>query len=202
MGQRVGQQNSLLLSGFMAKKEREKDPESARRFQMLRDKLKLDQKPLAKKLGLGVSTVQNCEAGYSYSRRTLKRYVEVSGCNRTWLLTGEGEPFPGEQFTGVSEAPQSYTTPSDPLVSAISILKQIYDSNDQTLIQVITLNLLVFQRFLKLHTEISRQSKELDILRGEFDNSIRRLDALESHTEQHKTCTHYPEPPGQNKQPS
>ena len=152
----------------------------ASRLRELRDKIDLYQWQVAEKLGMDTSTLQTHEAGQWPNRANLEKYITFYGCSRAWLMTGEGESFPGqpaERERGVSEATGVYE--SDPLLSAISILKHIFDSGNQTLIQAITLNLLAFQHALQTSTKLSHQSEELDAVKTDLHQYQKRLQALE-----------------------
>jgi DNA-binding XRE family transcriptional regulator len=68
----------------------------AKRLIFLRESCGLSQKQAADKIGLSVSAIQKYEYGQHPSRRNLERIVSAYGCDKTWLLTGAGTPFPGE----------------------------------------------------------------------------------------------------------
>ena len=100
-------------------------------------------------------------------------------------MAGSGEPFPDQpapQDSGVSELSGTQESHADPLVSAISILKQIFDSGNQSLIQAVTLNLRTCQHALQTTTELSRQSSKLDALKDQLQQYQERLQAIEDQT--------------------
>jgi len=53
----------------------------------------LTQDVAALKIGIKYRTYQTHEAGQIPNRNTLKKYIDFYGCDRNWLLTGEGEPY-------------------------------------------------------------------------------------------------------------
>ena len=104
-------------------------------------------------------------------------------------MTGEGEPFPEKQIPGIAEPRESFGKSTDPLLSAFSILKKIFDSNNQTLIQAINTDLIAFEHMLNLQTQISTQTKEIDRLETQINANISRLNILEARME-HQVDSH------------
>lgn len=62
-------------------------------MKQLRHISNLNQKELAEKIGLGVSSIRDHEAGRYPNKNTLQKYVAFFKCNRDWLLTGHSEPY-------------------------------------------------------------------------------------------------------------
>src|SRR5437879_586480 len=50
---------------------------------------------LAAALGVPAATLANYESGVSIPGRVLLAFLEITGANPNWLLTGAGEPFLG-----------------------------------------------------------------------------------------------------------
>jgi transcriptional regulator with XRE-family HTH domain len=63
------------------------------RLKYLREARKLTQPKLAELVGMSYSAIQKHEAGSGVNKTTLNRYVIFYKCDRSWLLTGQGEPF-------------------------------------------------------------------------------------------------------------
>jgi hypothetical protein len=51
------------------------------------------QAPLAARLGVPARTWANYEDGVTMPATVLLRFIEVTGANPAWLLTGEGDSF-------------------------------------------------------------------------------------------------------------
>jgi len=79
-----------------------KDAEFGQRLKLLRKQKKLKQVEAASLIGISYSSLQNHEAGRWPSRSTLEKYLKFYGCDRGWLLTGKGTPFPTTENTDTS----------------------------------------------------------------------------------------------------
>jgi hypothetical protein len=55
---------------------------------------------LAEALGLPFGTWRNYESGVTMPADVLLRFVELTGANPHWLLTGEGDRFAGGRESG------------------------------------------------------------------------------------------------------
>jgi len=83
----------------MAKKM--KDKMFGRRLFMLRNRLELTQDEAAKKIGVSYSAIQSNEAGQRPNSNNLHKYVSFYECSMSWLLTGEGQPYPDGSDTPI-----------------------------------------------------------------------------------------------------
>lgn len=82
------------------RKEKEKTPLSLRLI-WLRNSKGMSQNEVGVALGMASPRVyQKWELGYHPNRKNLDRIIEYYGCSRTWLITGEGDPFPGVTYEG------------------------------------------------------------------------------------------------------
>jgi transcriptional regulator with XRE-family HTH domain len=80
------------------KKKKPKTPFSIRLIK-LRESKGLTQKEAAAALKLNAETTyQNWELGKNPTWRNIDRIIDFYGCSRSWLLTGDGEPYPGVTF--------------------------------------------------------------------------------------------------------
>lgn len=73
-----------------------KDKKFGARLQLLREIFKLTQVIAAKKVNVGYKSLQNHEGGRWPSQKNLQRYVDFYGCDKDWLMTGQGKPFPDD----------------------------------------------------------------------------------------------------------
>jgi len=69
------------------------DSKFGKRLQDLREKRGLTQITAAEQIGVGYKSLQSHEAGYLPNQNNLNKYIEFYGCNKGWLLTGEGHPI-------------------------------------------------------------------------------------------------------------
>ncbi|MBW2052742.1 MAG: helix-turn-helix transcriptional regulator [Deltaproteobacteria bacterium] len=64
------------------------------RLKYLRERLKLNQTEAAINIeGISYGSLQRHEAGHWPNQNNLQKYIDFYGCDRNWLLTGEGEPY-------------------------------------------------------------------------------------------------------------
>jgi len=62
------------------------------RLKWLREKRGLTQGEAAHGIGVSLRSLANHESGRSPGKSSIKLYIDFYGCDRNWLLTGEGEP--------------------------------------------------------------------------------------------------------------
>ena len=72
-----------------------KDIELGKRIAWLRTNRGMEQKAAAEAIGILYTTYQKYEYGNFPSRRNLDKILKYYACFKSWLLTGEGEPFVG-----------------------------------------------------------------------------------------------------------
>ncbi len=72
------------------------------RLKELRKGRGLTKAEAATKIGIKYGTFQRYEYGGRPSSRNIDKIVSYYGCSKAWLLTGEGEPFPGSREAYVS----------------------------------------------------------------------------------------------------
>ena len=152
------------------------DKDFGNRLQWLRENMHLKQTEAAEKTGIKVRSMQSHEVGQWPNRNNLQKYIDFYGCNKVWLLTGEGEPFPGE---GVREPVAEYKAADDPFARSVSGLRQIFESRDQALIAAIQINIQAFQLSVQKDLQMQRQSQEIKDLKEECDALRKRITALE-----------------------
>jgi transcriptional regulator with XRE-family HTH domain len=100
---------------------------------------KLTQKEFASRLGIHEGTVQLYEAGNIPRGDILKRIHTVFHVDMNWLLAGEAEPFPEKKPNGVSQRTAlSFSHQTHPMVEAIGVVREIFDSRNQNLIKALT----------------------------------------------------------------
>jgi hypothetical protein len=84
-----------------------RQPTLARRLREVRQELYGERGGplLAEALHLPARTWRSYEAGADIPGRKLLRFTDISGASLPWLLTGEGEPFPGGTVPAASKCP-------------------------------------------------------------------------------------------------
>jgi phage repressor protein C with HTH and peptisase S24 domain len=73
---------------------RVEDVEFGKRLLLLREMKKLSRAAAVKQLHLGLSALQQYEAGLIPGPINTEKILSFYGCNKAWLLTGEGVPYP------------------------------------------------------------------------------------------------------------
>jgi len=68
------------------------------RLKWLREQKKLSHEAAAAKIGVSLRSLFNHEAGKKPGKGSLKLYIDFYGCDRNWLVTGEGDPFKKEEM--------------------------------------------------------------------------------------------------------
>ena len=152
------------------------------RLQHLRKRLDSTQIDAARDIGLSYKALQDHEGGRIPNRNNIQKYIDFYRCNKVWLLTGEGEPFPGEEVSVkkyVKELAAEYKAADDPFARSVSGLRQIFESQDQALIAAIQINIQAFQLSIQKDLQMRRQSQEIKNLKEECDELKRRITALE-----------------------
>jgi transcriptional regulator with XRE-family HTH domain len=79
------------------------DEEFARRVTLLRNRTALSQAKTSELIGVAVRTYQRYEEWFVPSHSNLQKLCDYFKCEKAWLLTGMGEPFPGETKQPVVE---------------------------------------------------------------------------------------------------
>lgn len=74
----------------------DKDYKLGKRIAWLRENYGLEQKEAADKIGIAYSTCQQYEYGNPPSRKNINKILNYYRCSKSWLLTGEGKPYPGD----------------------------------------------------------------------------------------------------------
>ena len=108
-----------------------KDLELGKRIAWLRKNRHMEQAEAAKKIGIGYHTYQPYEYGNHPSRKNLELILNFYGCSRSWLLTGEGSPYPDQQ-PEKQEIPQEGVVYLNPAVRILNeaIAEAGIDLND------------------------------------------------------------------------
>jgi phage repressor protein C with HTH and peptisase S24 domain len=107
-----------------------KDVEFGDRLTLLRKKKGLSRAAAAKEIGLGLSSLQQYEAGFLPGPINTEKIQSFYGCSKSWLLTGEGEPFPdartkypeacGPETELVADQPEDAQTSKFVLISQVN----------------------------------------------------------------------------------
>lgn len=181
-----------------------KDIEFGNRLERLRKRLKLTQEAACKKIGVTYGSLQRHEGGHNPNPNNLKKYLDFYECDRTWLITGLGHPFSGQdepyiiknrekEFPHIwaSQNLKTHIESSDDLYGQASVgLRAIFNSGDLVSIKAIQANIEAFrlsalreQQNQQYANEIIDLKKKCDILEKENKEFRKRLAALE---EKHK----------------
>ena len=166
-------------------------------------------KDFAKKIGVDVSTVHNYLKGHIPKGDVLQRVRKEFNVDINWLLTGQGRPYiddrmrevveinrqvlsDGEGLWGktkkhevegrefvVTEFKPKNGEAQDPFLSAISGLREIFDSKDQVLTTAIQANIRAFQLAVRREIQNDRQAQQIKTLQAECDELKNRIKALE-----------------------
>jgi transcriptional regulator with XRE-family HTH domain len=75
----------------------QKDPKLGKRIAWLRINFGMEQKEAADKIGIIYGTYQPYEYGKHPSRRKMEQILSFYRCSSSWLLTGEGVPYPEKE---------------------------------------------------------------------------------------------------------
>lgn len=93
----------------------DKDLDLGNRIAWLRKDRGLEQKEAASAIGINYGTYQHYEYGNHPSRKLLSFILQFYGCDKSWLLTGEGVPYPDRPPE--QQAPSASAEPSAPAKS-------------------------------------------------------------------------------------
>lgn len=112
-----------------------KDFKLGKRIAWLRTNRGLEQKPAAEALGILYTTYQKYEYGNFPSRKNIDRILNYYKCAKSWLLTGEGVPYPDKKPAEPTVEPQKDL----PIGSFDKFLDEIKRSRelDQTISELI-----------------------------------------------------------------
>ena len=154
------------------------------RVKKCRKTLGLTQKDLAKKLGIDEKTLQNYEYGSLPKGNNLFYLSRALKCSLDWLVTGEEWHAPGADTTALKaeyppapEPPRPKGQGETQFVEAVGWLKEIFDSNDPGVLQMILVDLKTLARggarretdlYKKLESRMDRMEKLLEE-RGEHE---------------------------------
>lgn len=81
--------------------------EFSKRIKWLRKKKEYKQTEVAHMLGISYGTYQRYEYGYLPKRSNYEKISSFYGCSLSWLMTGDGEPFPSNGPPGIEERYQT-----------------------------------------------------------------------------------------------
>jgi len=98
-----------------------KDIELGKRIVWLRTNRGLEQKAAAEGMGILYTTYQKYEYGNFPSRINIGKILNYYACSKSWLLTGEGVPYPDRP----AEKPDTPSTPGN--VVYLSPAKRLLD---------------------------------------------------------------------------
>lgn len=172
-------------------------------------------KTLASLLGVNVGTLSNYRTMKNLPKASfIVKLCELFECNKEWLMTGKGRPFyktadfyedenssEEKHLSGVTSiiqrpaaamlpAPDYSDTGVDPVIQAMSDIKDIFASGDPILIPAIQANLNAFKRALMREQQFSQVIKEnkalneritnLETLCGRIPELEEKIDSLQT----------------------
>jgi|GEM_PF-4273413 len=110
------------------------DIEFGKRVAFLRRQSGLTQAEIAYKLGVSYSGYQRYEAGGMPNQRNIKRICDFFECNKTWLLTGEGEMMSKSASSVCSDESLTYTHEivHDNLGDGVILLTRIHAAENKS----------------------------------------------------------------------
>lgn len=88
-----------------------KDLNLGKRIAWLRTNRGLEQAEVAKAMGFVYGSYQKYEYGYPPNRRNLEAIIRYYKCSKSWLVTGEGVPYP--------DRPEERPADAQPIVNNI-----------------------------------------------------------------------------------
>lgn len=176
---------------------------------LIKERYSLNNVKLGKKLGVNKNTIQAYGKGKGELKgAAMAAIVKEFGISGEWLISGNGEPFPGArarypdictETTKVNEKPShGYFTPPnhsaaayipaqsqsasgiDPFIQAMSDLKDIFVSGDPILIPAIQANLNAFKRALLREQQFTQIINENKELKETLGNVSAKLAELEN----------------------
>jgi len=135
----------------------------------------------AEDIHISYKSLQNHEAGKLPNKANLKKYIDFYGCDKVWLLTGEGEsPIGVDDQPSISEPRDiNYKTIDTSFGTAVDALKEIFDSYDPVLIDAIRSNLYVFRLYARKDHQIKQQDRDIQELKEKYEELKKRFDSLE-----------------------
>ncbi|MBI5582521.1 MAG: helix-turn-helix transcriptional regulator [Deltaproteobacteria bacterium] len=151
------------------------------RIKWLRNRDGLTQKETARKMGVAYTTFQKFELGNFPKRANLERIVNYYGCSKSWLLTGEGEPFPGQDMT-FREQHATYPNQAKPLdFSLPEAMKMVTDvlTSGTSYATALYLNIQHFDRAIRAENRIAVLEEENKRLNSRLEDMETRLAAIE-----------------------
>ena len=152
----------------------------------------ISQKEFAKNIGVHVTTLQLYETGNIPKGDVLQRIHSMFGVSIDWLLTGEGEPYVNKERTVIpadgrellgedlwKKTGNKDDQGQDPFLSAISDLREIFNSKNPNLIFTAQAGINTLQHSVLLERQNIQQSKEIKDLKDECDALKKRLAKME-----------------------
>jgi transcriptional regulator with XRE-family HTH domain len=179
-----------------------RDDELGRRLLLLRNKKGISRAMAAKEIGMGLSSLQQYEGGFFPGPKNINKLSQYYGCDKGWLLTGQGKPFPGEAAAprpdadGSEAAPphredapanaESRSAPIEFRISdALAMTARVLESRT-SYATALYLNIVHFDRAVSSESIVSKCEEDLRA-QGELLTKMQaRLDDLEN---QNKTLT-------------
>lgn len=173
------------------------------RLRYLRERKNITQPQLADFINISYSSVQKHEADSGMNKSNFKKYLDFYECDRDWLLTGKGDPFPGQAEYAAAEPDglwgktdtlksgdvkynvtvygddDQQAHGSDPFLEDVSFLKEIYDYQDGDIIDAIRQNLKTFVRTVRREKLVDQQNKKINDLESKCRSLQEKLDNLE-----------------------
>jgi len=177
------------------------DAEFGSRLVDLRKGRRISRAAAAKDIPLALSSLQLYEGGVYPGPKNINKLAQYYGCDKGWLLTGQGKPFPGEAAPrpntdgSEADAPHREEAPASAEARSAQIEFRISDALAMTArvlesrtsyATALYLNIVHFDRAVSSESIVSKCEEDLRA-QGELLAKMQaRLDDLES---QNKTLT-------------
>ncbi|MCX5825334.1 MAG: helix-turn-helix transcriptional regulator [Deltaproteobacteria bacterium] len=175
-----------------------KDIEFGKRIAWLRINRGLEQKPAAVAMGILYGTYQPYEYGKRPSWRKIEQILSFYQCSKSWLLTGEGVPYPKEGgpepsvgHAYIKDAAAPYPTASRDLIDPTSAPAREFSIDEDLILSAsvlksrthyataLHLNIRSFVAGVSAETTVSRCQDDLRV-QGELIAQLQaRLDGMD-----------------------
>jgi len=167
-----------------------KDKEFGNRLKHLRNRLKLTQIDASNKIGISYKGIQLHEGGGWPNRNNLQKYIDFYKCNKAWLTTGEGEPFPkmgdGTEpalYNKVKESISTFEAMTKNEINKSDLLKKTIDilESDSIYRAALASNINAFHYSIQTENKLSNMDARMSSLESQMADLIdenKKLKAL------------------------
>ena len=144
----------------------DKDIELGKRIAWLRVNRGLEQTAAAEGMGIVYGTYQRYEYGYPPSRKNIEAILQYYKCTKSWLLTGEGVPYPDKPDERPEPDHHSLEKMRfDRMAKGIKYATKIFGANTPHA-EILLRVLQVFDRSIDAESRIEDMQKTQDELRA------------------------------------